>query len=128
MLAFLSLIIIGSNGFIYTDLKMPRSKEFGNMPWCELNLSKSHYSWSANQPPQYWVRIMFPMAPMLENFQITGCDANGTIVSKSSFIEEAYFLKDHIYISLEYWYSSCKLFYAGAANCNHIVFYGQVIA
>lgn len=125
MFFFIALLCLAAGDVVVlSDLKQPRLAAFGDA-WCTLQLSESHYGWSANQPPSNWVRVMIPLTHNGSLYQITGCDANGTLVSPSAYVEEAWALKDYLYVALEYWYESCTVFYAGAAGCGQLIFYGS---
>lgn len=121
---FVALSLARGDVVVLSDLKQPRLPGFGDS-WCTLDLSESHYGWSANQPPRNWVRVMIPLAHNVSLYQITGCDANGTQVSPSAYVEEAWVLRDYLYVALEYWYTSCRIFYAGADGCGRLVFQGS---
>lgn len=118
-------LAISCRGFMYYNLSQPRSDVFASHDWCTLNFKDDHYDWPANQPYSSYNRVFFPIHTDTKNFQITACDANGTQITKSAYVGEAYFLRDYVYVSLEYWSGTCKLFYAGSILCQPKIFYGR---
>lgn len=126
MLLFFFLVSIGQGAVVLSDLSQPRLADFGEDAWCTLELSESHYSWPANQPPYSWTRIMIPLALNASLYQITGCDANGTVATPAAYVNEAYVLRDYLYVSLQYWYETCRIFYAPATpGCSRLIFQGR---